>query len=187
MNEKTESRSARGSPYLLLSGLVAAVVVGVAVGWLRYWLGFFVVIQGAVTGALLAWIVAALGRPAGREGGPRHPGLRASSCFAAAWLVAFLLGQLVGTGLAQPWFEPWGLLARILAGETVEPVFGIAAAGKITTGAFALSTSGFFWGLLNLLDALVMGALLMALPWEGDAPGGKRERRRRATAAGDSP
>jgi len=156
----------------VLLGCVAAASLGFAAGMLRYWFGFFVLIQGAAAGGLGAWGVSLLA--GGTRKGPKHPGpARAFRC-ALLWTAVFIVAELAGLGLAQPWFEPLGWAARVLEGRTVEPVYGIHAAGPVHK-AFAGGASGPFWLVLNAIDLAIMLVFFMTLPWS--APGSIRKRR----------
>jgi hypothetical protein len=146
-------------------GIAAAVLIGFAAGWLRYWVGFFVLIQGGVAGALLAWLIATLGRSPGGCTGPSRPAFPGTLGYSLLWVAAFMAAEPFGLGLAQPWFDPWGWMGRVLAGKTVEPVFGLSSLGGVVIRSFSLGCQGWFWVFLNLLDALLMYVLLMALPW----------------------
>jgi hypothetical protein len=148
------------------AGLAAALLLGLAVGWLRYWFGFFVLIQGAAAGLLLAWLMGRAGRVQGR--GPAHPGFGPALGLACLCFASFAAGELLGTGLAQPWFDPLGWLGRVWEGKTVEPAFGIAATGPVHR-AFAGGAQGGFWLLLNLIDWLIMIFFLLAMPWDQKA------------------
>ena len=165
---ETKSNQDSGLPRVLPAGLLAAAVLGLAMGWVRYWFGFFVLIQGAALGLALAWIVNRAGRSRGR--GPAHPGFGPALGLSLLWFAVFLAGELVGTGLAQPWFEPLGWLGRVWSGHTVEPAFGIAATGPVHR-AFAGGASGWFWLVLNLVDWLCMIFFMLAMPWDSRRAG----------------
>ena len=163
------------SSRVLLSGLALAVGLGLVAGWLRYWLGFFTLAQGAGAGLLLAWLIKRAARAGGGE--PAwHPGFRPALLAAGAWFAAFMVGQALGFGLAQPWFEPLGWLARIWEGRTVEPSFAVAATGPVHR-AFVGGANQGLWLLLNAVDWLIMYFFLLAMPWE------QRPRAKRARAA----
>ncbi|MCB2187182.1 MAG: hypothetical protein KQJ78_12235 [Deltaproteobacteria bacterium] len=151
-----------------LAGLAAALVLGAAAGWLRYWLGFFVLAQGAVLGLTIAWLAARAGRSPG-GGGPAHPGFRLSLALAGLWFAGFLVGQLMGLGLAQPWFDPLGWLARVWEDRSTEFSFGLAATGPIHR-AFALGVGGWFWLVLNLIDWAILFFFLWTMPWSHAKP-----------------
>lgn len=144
-------------------GLGLSVLLGLLLGWLRYWLGLFTLAQGAVAGLLLAWLINRLARHWGRPAW--HPGFRPALLTAALWFAAFMLGQGAGFGLAQPWFEPLGWLARLWDGKTVEPTFAIAATGPVHR-AYAGGANGWFWLVLNCVDWLIMYVFLLAMPWD---------------------
>lgn len=168
-DKSTSSIIISRSPLLLPMGIAAALLIGVAAGWSRYWVGFFVLIQGGGAGALLAWLIATLGRSSDGRRGPPHPGFPGTLGYALLWVAAFVAAEPFGLGLAQPWFDPWGWAGRVLAGQTVEPVFGLRSLGGAVIRSFALGCKGWFWVFLNLLDALLMCVLLMTLPWENPA------------------
>lgn len=168
-------------PRLLASGLVMALVLGIALGWVRYWLGLFVLIQGGIAGALLSWAIVAWCNPGGGKGGPPHPGFPGSLAFALPWTGAFLVGAILGIGLAQPWFDPWGWLGRVMEGRATEPALGLTNAGGVVFRSFSLGATGWFWLFLNLLDALLMAVFLMVMPW-GPAPSTRRDTGKRGAA-----
>ena len=164
--ESASSSAVSRSPLLLPVGIAAALLIGLAVGWSRYWIGFFVLIQGGLAGALLSWLIAVIGRSRDGSGGPFHPGFPRNLWYALAWVAAFVIAEPFGLGLAQPWFDPWGWMGRVMDGQTVEPVFGLSSLGSAVIRAFALGGKGWLWVFLNLVDALLMCVLLMMLPWE---------------------
>lgn len=155
-----------------LLGCLAAASLGFAAGMLRYWFGFFVLIQGAAAGGLGAWGVSLLAGGAGK--GPGHPGPAKAFRCALLWTAVFIVAELAGLGLAQPWFEPLGWAARVLEGRTVEPAFGISATGPVHK-AFAGGASGPFWLVLNAIDLAIMLVFFMALPWSAPKSRGKRK------------
>lgn len=161
----------------ILAGLAASLCLGLALGWLRYWFGFFVLAQGAVGGLLVAHLAGRAGRR------PPHPGFRAALAIALGWFAAFLVGLVLGFGLAQPWFEPLGWLDRLWRGRTVELVFGVSAVGPVHN-FFAQGAKGWFWLFLNLIDWLIMLVFLLAMPWTGRARSASRPTLERARKAG---
>lgn len=173
---------------LLFIGVSAAMLIGFAVGWARYWLGFFVLIQGGVAGALLAWLIATLGRsPGDGRRGPLHPGFPGNLWYALLWVSVFVAAEPFGFGLAQPWFDPWGWVGRVVAGHTFEPVFGLSSLGGVVVRSFSLGCKGWFWVFMNLLDALLICALLMALPWESPASHSSGKRRDKIKKPANAP
>ncbi|RJX31807.1 MAG: hypothetical protein C4525_11455 [Desulfarculus sp.] len=147
---------------VLLAGLLWALALGLAAGWLRYWVGLFVLAQGAVCGLLLAYLAGRAGRGQGQ--GPAHPGPGPALAAAFVWLLAFWLGQGLGYGLAQPWFDAAGWLGRVWQGKSSEFLFGVAATGPVHR-AFSLGAKGGWWLVFNLIDWLIMFFFLWTMPW----------------------
>lgn len=162
MDPKTDRRNSPGLTKALAVGLMAALCLGVAAGWLRYWFGVFILLQGAAVGLLVAFMAGRSYRGGGQE--PRHPGFSRALGISLVWLCAFLVGELIGIGLAQPWFEPVGWLGRLLSGRTAEHAFGVAATGPIHRG-FSLVLSGWSWVVLNAIDVAMMFFFFLAMPW----------------------
>jgi hypothetical protein len=148
---------------VLGAGLLVALLLGLPAGWLRYWYGLFALALGAGAGLLHAWLLGRLGRRWGLD--LTHPGFSTSCRLALAWMLAFLGGELIGLGLAQPWFAPLGWLGRLWAGHTVEPIFGVAS----TTGVHCAFSDGFnggWWLVFNLIDWAIMYFFMLAMPWQ---------------------
>ncbi|NCC25898.1 MAG: hypothetical protein EOM25_12015 [Deltaproteobacteria bacterium] len=152
------------------AGIVAALAVGMAMGWIRYWIGYFVLAQGAVAGLLIAWIMAGWARS--RRVLLGHPGFGPALGVAGAVFTAFMAGQVVGFGLAQPWFEPVGWLGRLLEGRSSEYIFGVAATAGIHRG-FAMGITGGWWIVFSLIDWAIMFFFLLAMPWAMSQSGKK--------------
>jgi len=160
--DKAPQITQEGLPRTALLGCAVMLGLGFVIGVLRYWFGFFVLIQGAVTAGLGVWGIIIM---AGRSGkGPPHPGPGKAFRCALLWTSIFLLAELAGLGVAQPWFEPGTWVVRVVQGLTVEPVFGLSATGPVHR-AFAGGASGLFWVILNFIDISIMLFFLMALPW----------------------
>lgn len=163
---------------VIAAGLAMSLALGVVTGWIRWWEGFFVLFQGAGCGLLLAWLIGRIGRQEGKK--PRHPGFRPALVLALLWWAAFMAGQGVGLGLAQPWFDPLGWLARVWDGKSTEFAFGVAATASIHR-SFAMGASNGFWLILNLIDWFIMIFFLLAMPWSSESG-----RRKRKVSAGEA-
>lgn len=144
-----------------LTAVVLALAVGIAAGWLRYWFGFLVIFHGAACAGAIGWLF-----HRARSTPPRN--FVESNATVWRWslplLPVFWAGQLIGTGLAQPWFEPLGYFIDIVSGTSVETFIGVG-----TTHVYGGGMSGFMWAFCILLDAAVMW-LLLAVALRDDEP-----------------
>lgn len=181
MTPPAQKESAPRSAYgrVLLAGLLWALVLGLAAGWLRYWVGLFVLAQGAICGLLVAYLAGRAGRVQGQ--GPAHPGLRPALAAAALWLLAFWLGQGLGYGLAQPWFDVLGWLGRVWQGKSSEFLFGVAAVGPVHR-SFGLGAKGGWWLVFNLIDWLILFFFLWTMPWHTGKARPAKQRRSEAAS-----
>lgn len=163
MSQDRDASAAPAAPArVVLAGVIWALALGALTGWIRYYEGLFVLAQGAVCGLLLAWLIARAGRRDGK--GPYHPGFRPALTLALLWWGVFMIGQGLGVGLAQPWFDPLGWLGRVWDGKSSEFSFGIAATAGIHR-SFSMGAHGVFWLVLNLIDWLIMFFFLLTMPW----------------------
>jgi hypothetical protein len=137
-----------------------------SVGWVRYWMGFFVLFQGVIASLLIAWLV---GKYVKRSGTGANPSNRLALVMALIWLVVFWAGQVLGLGLAQPWFDPLGYFGRILQGDARETAFGLASTAGWAR-SFRGGFGGGFWIFLNVLDGLIMLLFLFRMPWPSPTP-----------------
>lgn len=142
---------------VFLAGALVAALAGIAAGWCRYWIGVCLVAQAGLAALVLGYGAGRLLRGLGLVW-PQS--FRARLGFAAWLALVFLASQTLGLGLAQPWFDPLGYFGRIASGRAVEAVFGLSGTGRLVR-AFAGSAGGWFWLVLNLVDALLLWALLL--------------------------
>jgi hypothetical protein len=147
-------------------GVVISAVIGLGVGWVRYWMGFCVIIQGAVASLLIASLV---GKYVKRSETGANPSNRLALLMALIWFVVFWAGQVLGLGLAQPWFDSLGYFGRILQDDARETAFGL-----VSTAGWARSFrggfGGGFWIFLNVLDGLIMLLFLFRMLWPSPTP-----------------
>lgn len=150
----------------LVRGAVWAAAVGLVYGAVRYWFGYFILAQGATAGAFISWGFLAWVRS--RGGAPPRPDFKTTLSVALIWFGLFMIGQAIGLGLAQPWFDPLGWVGRVWSGKSSEFVFGVAANAAVARG-FAGGVHGWFWLILSLIDWWIMIMMLLIIPW---SPGG---------------
>jgi len=122
--------------------LFTSFSVGLLFGAFRYWMGFFVLGHALFAALAATWAASHLYRA-------EHPFRMRDGLLVMAVL---LLGEAVGFGLSQPWFDPHGWLLRVLEGDTVEHLFGIALIGGAVGRDFQMGAEGGFWLLFNGID-----------------------------------
>jgi len=143
----------------ILLWILIAAGIGLTVGWIRYWIGYYILLQGIISGMLIPWAIHRI--PKDRQM------ILADATFKMSIVTffSFMVGQAIGFGLAQPWFEPIGWLMRILDDKTVESVFGIFSTGGVTHQFYANGLNGGFWVILSLIDlAFMFFFILISLP-----------------------
>jgi hypothetical protein len=147
--------------------LIAAVIIGLGIGWVRYWMGFLVIFQGLIAAGLINFLFGLMRTPP-----PHGPALTNEHVWkwSAIGLLFFWSAQIVGVGLAQPWFDPLNFFDTIIKGKGIEAVFGLTQTRGIAAGF-----SGWMWIFCNALDALIMWVLLAVFlrdtPPDADNPG----------------
>ena len=168
MNGKRPSEGRKGpedpgwpASGICLLGGVTAIAMGLLFGVVRYWLGFLVLIQGVLGATAACWLLT------------RHVGVRttlsqmtgplSTLSFALMLTAAFLLGEVVGIGLAQPWFDPLGWFGRIVDGKSSEALFGIAFTGSVAHDVNGYIQGG-FWILMNALDIFFLFFFFWIMP-----------------------
>ncbi len=143
----------------ILTYVFIALLIGLLTGWIRYWTGYYVLLQGILAGLLISWTIHQL--PGGREKILSD----ASFKLTALLFLSFMVGQAIGFGWAQPWFDPAGWVTRILNGKTSESVFGIFSTGGVVHEFYSNGVNDGFWIVLSLLDlAFMFFLLLVSLP-----------------------
>jgi len=135
----------------MITILVPALLTGLMLGALRYWIGFFVIGHALFAALAATWIAGCLTRST-TSFRPWHGILAA---------VVLLAGEAVGFGLAQPWFDPLGWLVRVVSGDTVEYLFGIALVGGTVGRNFQMGVGGGFWLLFTLIDLIFFLLFMM--------------------------
>lgn len=165
MNDRAGRHSAAWTTAAV--GALLSVLVGMAMGWGRYWIGYFVLFQGAIAGVGIALAVSALTRI--RHNGAVGPGAAGRLGVAAIWFIFFQAGQVIGFGLAQPWFDPVAWFFKVLNGRAAELVFGAKSSGG-NVEDFAMGANGFLWIAFTLVDWAVMFFFLYRLPWNSAEP-----------------
>ncbi len=139
--------------------LLIAFAVGLVFGWIRYWIGYYILLQGIIAGLMIPWAIH------NTKGGDAKILSDASFKLSVLLFFMFMIGQAVGFGLAQPWFDPMGWLARVMDGKTSESVFGIFSTGGVVHDFYSNGLNGGFWLFLSLFDmAFMFFFLLIYLP-----------------------
>lgn len=139
--------------------LLIAFAIGLVFGWIRYWIGYYILLQGIIAGLMIPWAIHKT------KGGDAKILSDASFKLSVLLFFMFMIGQAVGFGLAQPWFDPFGWLARIMDGKTSESVFGIFSTGGVVHDFYSNGLNGGFWMFLSLFDtAFMFFFLLISLP-----------------------
>lgn len=150
----------------ILTAAIIALLVGMAAGWLRYWLGFLVILHGAACAGIIGWLF-----HRARSAPPRN--IQESNVRVWRWslplLAVFWAGQIVGTGLAQPWFEPLEHFGGIISGTSAETFLAMGSPRSYGGGM-----SGFLWVFTVLLDAVIMW-LLLAVALRDDEVRGRND------------
>lgn len=142
-----------------LVGVLLALFVGVATGYFRYWFGFFVLGQGIITGLIVPWLMGKLlPQSTIKNVVSKKPNTFVISLMI---LLCFLVAQILGFGLAQPWFDSLGWLGRVVSGDTSEHIFGVSMLGGVASRHFEMGLNGGFWIFLNLFDLLFMEFFLL--------------------------
>jgi hypothetical protein len=134
----------------LLKWILIAVLTGIVFGWIRYWIGYYILIQGVIAGLLIPWMV--------KSTAVTQMEALSNIRFKMALLLffAFMIGQALGFGLAQPVFDPFNWFARVWNGDTTESVFGIFSTAGVVSQTFSEGLSGGFWLLLTAIDLFFM-------------------------------
>jgi len=132
----------------LLLWVSIAIGIGITMGWIRYWIGYYILFYGIISAVLITWTI--------HKTSSVRQQLLLKHHFKISVLLffSFMLGQAIGFGLAQPWFEPIGWLLRVLDGKTVESIFGIASTAGVSHQFFSDKISSGFWVFLSLFDSV---------------------------------
>ena len=150
------------NPVLFAYCAVIALTFGAGFGVIRYWVGFLIIFQSVAAATLIPWVLART--PASRKAFSIHPGFKPALLFALMLTVMFVIGQVIGIGLAQPWFDPLGWLSRIFHGDSSEYLLGIAYTGSVARNV-AMGVNEGFWVLLNILDLFFLFFFFLIMPW----------------------
>ena len=142
--------------------MIIAITVGVGFGIFRYWFGFFVLIQGVLGASIVSWLLSRTSP--GRTQLCQHPGSMRSLGYAFMLSLTFVIGEILGIGLSQAWFDPLGWMTRILQGDTAESLFGIAYTGTIAHSIDSHAEKS-LWVVLNVIDLTFMLFFFWILPW----------------------
>jgi len=134
----------------ILKSLIVAFLAGLFFGWVRYWIGYYILIQGVIAGLIIPGLVV--------QFLPAKKNALANIRFKMALILffSFMIGQMLGFGLAQPVFDPINWVARVWNGDTTESVFGIFSTAGVVSQTFSEGLSGGFWLLLSLIDLFFM-------------------------------
>lgn len=158
----TQRNTLLRNPVLLAYCTVITLTFGIGFGVVRYWVGFLILFQSVVAATLIPWVLAR--SPASRRALSNHPGFKQALLFALLLTMTFVIGQIIGIGLAQPWFDPLGWLSRILNGDSSEYLLGIAYTGSVARNVATGVNEG-FWIVLNLLDLFFLFFFFLIMPW----------------------
>lgn len=131
--------------------LSVSFIVGILFGVVRYWLGFFP-IGHALFAALAAIWMASLFIQSDKAFRMRE---------GVFVLFVLMIGEMVGFGISQPWFDPFDWLMSVLEGDTAEHMFGIALVGGVVGKEFHIGVNGGFWVLFNLIDLFFLWLFTM--------------------------
>jgi len=130
-------------------GIFISSLIGFVFGCFRYWFGFFVLIQGMIAGFFIPKITSLFVKESASN-------RIKTSKVVFVMFVFFILFQVVGFGVAQPWFDPVGWLSRVMSGSTYEDIFGLALMGNAIGKQIIMGANKGFWAFLNLFDIVFM-------------------------------
>ncbi len=138
----------------LVCGIVSAFIVGIIMGFVRYWAGCFILFCGVVAGYVTVVFSSIL---VGSICISKKEFLKTKTFrMVLAMFIVFIIGELLGFGLAQPWFDPIGFFGRVVAGRTSEMTFVVGMTGGIIGKHFIFGVNKGFWVFLNMIDILFM-------------------------------
>ncbi|WP_300360986.1 hypothetical protein [Hydrogenimonas sp.] len=122
--------------------ILTTFLTGILFGVFRYWVGFFVLGHAFFAPLAAMWLASRFYTAS--EPFRMRDGLLV--------ITVLLIGEMLGFGLSQPWFDPHGWFLRVLDGDTAEHIFGIALIGGAVGRDFAMGVEGGWWAFFNLLD-----------------------------------
>jgi type III secretory pathway component EscT len=76
-------------------------------------------LQGITAGLLIAWAIKKIAK------NQQQSLVNLRFKITIILFFSFIIGQVVGFGFAQPFFDPLGWFARVWNGDTAESIFGI--------------------------------------------------------------
>ncbi len=134
----------------ILLWILIAIGIGMAMGWVRYWIGYYILFYGIISAILITWTI--------HKTSERRQQLLPKAQFTLSMVLffSFMIGQAIGFGLAQAWFDPIGWLMRVLEGQTSEAVFGIFSTAGVSHQFYSGGFSSGFWIFLSLFDLAFM-------------------------------
>ena len=152
MTKKTTETSASNIDHALsiLIWILIAIGIGMVMGWIRYWIGYYILFYGILSAILVTWAIHKTSEIR------QTLLLKAKFKLSIVLFFSFMIGQAIGFGLAQPWFDPVGWLIRVLDGQTVESVFGVFSTAGVSHQFYSGGFDSGFWIFLSLFDLVFM-------------------------------